>query len=157
MSPRLFLIYIFSLPTFHASTCFHFHHFWRELVWSMRNSDLYQYEKSRRCWNSTDLKHPRLNRVTRKKSFCYGNKIRDNTIGQQIFFLVAATKNFAAATKRFVDRTEHFVVVKKYFFYPYLKKWFCWYNKIFYSVYCLFHFPMTRSFEIRWDLRQIPD
>jgi len=26
-------------------------------------------------------------------------------LGQQIFFFVAATKNFAAATKRFVDRT----------------------------------------------------
>jgi len=63
-----------------------------------------------------------------KKWFSYGNKIRDN------IFFVAATKNFAAATKRFVDRAKHFVVVTKYFCYPYFNKWFCWYNKTFYSV-----------------------
>jgi len=46
---------------------------------------------------------------TRKKWFCYGNKIKDNN------FFFAATKNFAAATKLFVDRTKHFFVVTKYF------------------------------------------
>jgi len=40
----------------------------------------------------------------------------------QVFFFVAATKNFAAATKRFLDRTKHFVVVTKYFCYPYFNK-----------------------------------
>jgi len=64
-----------------------------------------------------------------KKWFCYGNKIRTTNK-----FFVAATKNFAAATKSFVDRTKHFVVVTKYFCYPYFNKWFCWYNKTFYSV-----------------------
>ena len=59
-----------------------------------------------------------------KKWFCYGDEIR----------IVAATKNYAAATKRFVDRTKHFVVVTKYFCYLYFNKWFCWYNKTFYSV-----------------------
>ena len=38
-----------------------------------------------------------------------------------------------AGRKRFVDRTKHFVVVTKYFCYPYINKWFCWYN-IFFSV-----------------------
>ena len=47
---------------------------------------------------------------------------------------VAANRNFAAATKRFVDKTKHFVVVTKYFCYPYFNKWFCWCNKIFFSV-----------------------
>ena len=47
---------------------------------------------------------------------------------------VAAAKNFAAATKRFVDRTKHFVIVTKYFCYPYFNKWFCCYNKTFYTV-----------------------
>jgi len=51
---------------------------------------------------------------TRKKWFCYGNKIWDNK-----YFFVAATKTSAAATKRFVDRTKHFVVVTTYFCYPY--------------------------------------
>jgi len=41
--------------------------------------------------------------------------------GQQIFFCVAATKNFAAATKRLADRTKHFVVTK-YFCCPYFNK-----------------------------------
>jgi len=50
-------------------------------------------------------------------------------------FFVAETKNFAAATKRFVDRTKHFVVVTKYFCCTYFNKWFCWYNKTFYTVY----------------------
>jgi len=54
---------------------------------------------------------------TRKKWFCYGNKIRDN---KEIFG--AATKNFAAATKRFVDRNKHFVVVTNIFCYPYFNK-----------------------------------
>jgi len=49
-------------------------------------------------------------------------------------FLVAATKNYDAATKRFVDRNKHFVVVTKYFCYSYFNKWFCWYNKTFYTV-----------------------
>jgi len=49
--------------------------------------------------------------------FCYGSKIGDNK-----YFFVASTKNFAAATKRFVDRTKHFVVVTTYFCYPYLNK-----------------------------------
>jgi len=31
--------------------------------------------------------------------------LRQQNKGQQTFFFVAATKNFAAATKRFVDRT----------------------------------------------------
>jgi len=56
--------------------------------------------------------------ISRKKWFCYGNKNRD----KNIFFFVAATKNFAAATKRFVDRTKRFVVVTKYFCYPYFNK-----------------------------------
>jgi len=38
---------------------------------------------------------------------------------KNIFFFVAATKNFAAPTKRFVDRTKHFVVITKCFCYPY--------------------------------------
>jgi len=67
---------------------------------------------------------------TRKKMVL----LRKQNWGQQIFFFVAATKNFAAATKRFVDRTKHFVVVTKYFCYPYFNKWFCWYNKTFYTV-----------------------
>jgi len=48
--------------------------------------------------------------------------LRQQLKGQQIFFFVAATKNFAAATKRFVNRTKDFVVVKKYFCYPYFNK-----------------------------------
>jgi len=48
--------------------------------------------------------------------------LRQQNQGQQIFFFVAGTKNFAAATKRFVDRTKHFVDVKKYFCYPYFNK-----------------------------------
>jgi len=52
-----------------------------------------------------------------KKWFCYGKK---NT--GQFFFVVAATKIFAATTKRFVDGTKHFVVVTKYFCYPYFNK-----------------------------------
>jgi len=38
------------------------------------------------------------------------------------FFVVVATKNFAAATKCFVDGTKHFAVVTKYFCYPYFNK-----------------------------------
>jgi len=52
---------------------------------------------------------------TRKKWFCYGNKIKLGTSNKTF---VTGTKNFAAATKRFVDRTKHFVVVLKYFCYP---------------------------------------
>jgi len=59
-------------------------------------------------------------------------------LGTKNKLFVAALNNFAAATKRFVDRTKHFVVVTKYFCYPYLKKWFCWYNKTFYTA-CRFY------------------
>jgi len=59
-----------------------------------------------------------MEKASRKKWFCYGNKI----IGTTNKFFVAATKYFAAATKRFVDRTKYFVVVAKYFCYPYLNK-----------------------------------
>jgi len=47
---------------------------------------------------------------------------------------VVATKNFAVATKRFVNRTKHSVVVTTYFCYPYIDKWFCWYNKTLFSL-----------------------
>jgi len=54
---------------------------------------------------------------TRKKWFCYGNKI-----GTTDKIFVTATKNFATATKRFVDKTKHLVVVTKFFCYPYFNK-----------------------------------
>jgi len=48
-----------------------------------------------------------LKYVPRKKMVL----LRQQNWGQQIFFFVAAIKNFDAATKRFVDRTKHFDVV----------------------------------------------
>jgi len=43
----------------------------------------------------------------------------------------------AAATTRFVNSTKHFAVVTKYFCYPYINKWLCWYNKTFFSSFYL--------------------
>jgi len=48
--------------------------------------------------------------------------LRQQNKGQQIFFFVPATKNFATATKHFVDRSKRFVVVTKYFCCPYFNK-----------------------------------
>jgi len=94
------------------------------------------------------------------KTFCWGNNVRAQNIhGKNGFvkatkigttnkFFVAATKSFAAATKRFVDRTKHFVVVTKYFCYPYFNKWFCWYNKTFYTVYKLQSNPLLECKDV---------
>jgi len=57
-------------------------------------------------------------RASREKMGLLRQQITDN----KYFFLVAATKNFAAATERFADRTKHFVVVTKYFCCPYFIK-----------------------------------
>jgi len=46
--------------------------------------------------------------------------LRQQNKGNKYFFLVAATKNFAAATKRLVDRTKYFVVVTFFFAIPML-------------------------------------
>ena len=75
------------------------------------------------------LRHS-LSSATEKNGFVTATKLETTNN-----FFVAATRNFAAATKRFVARTKHFVVTK-YFCYPSLKKWFCWYNKTFYTVSC---------------------
>ena len=81
---------------------------------------------------------------TEKNGFVTATKLRTTNI----FFVAAtknfaaATKNFAAATKRFVDRTKHFVVTR-HFCYPYFYKWFCWYNKNFYTVWVTDISPST--------------
>jgi len=91
-----------------------------------------------------------------QKNDCHSNKylwhctekngfVTATKLGVTNYFFVAATKNFAAATKRFVDRTKHFVVVTKDFCYPYFNKWFCWYNKTFYTVWQSRCFPIQTT------------
>ena len=86
---------------------------------------------------------PWLEVSTRKKWFCYGNKIRDNK-----WIFCCCNQSFAAATKRVVDRTKHVVVVTKYFCSPYFNKWFCWYNKTFYTVHRIWHLSLI--WRVQW-------
>jgi len=84
---------------------------------------------------------------TEKNGFVTATKL-----GVTYKFFVVATKNFAAATKHFVDRTKHFVVTK-YFCYPYFNKWFCWYNKTFYTVYAFLNASSERG--VKTDLEDV--
>jgi len=67
---------------------------------------------------------------TRKKWFCYGNKIRD----KKYFFLLLQPKILLQQLNVLLIEPNIFFVVTKHFCYPYFDKLICWYNKTFYTV-----------------------
>jgi len=63
-----------------------------------------------------------------RKWFCYRSKIKDNKN-----FFCCCNQKFRCSNQTFFDRTKYFVVVTNYCRYPHFNKWFCWYNKTFYT------------------------